>query len=291
MNSPKTYLTVPKEYHQIVAGLIRDRCGKNARTSGIDAGEIALWDINLNFIIGVLSKNKKPEACKVLDLGCGYGFHTNAVGSLNCRTLGIDINEPAIDFAKGHNLFPKKIIFSNKAVEDLPGRKEFDAIIVSEVLEHCVDPEAIVVQCKRLIKNKGIIIFTGPNGRSLRELVEIMLLPIRNTKRGRRILREIRNISSWLTNSQITAWDVFVDDYHKKFYSMNKLLSLFSKHGFILKEYQNQDFTATLLGTIFPYIKLPAGLFKFDYKTADRLPYYLAGGWMMVFEQRGENGD
>jgi 2-polyprenyl-3-methyl-5-hydroxy-6-metoxy-1,4-benzoquinol methylase len=291
MNSPKIYFTAPKEYHQIVAGLIRDKCEKNARTVTIDAREIALWDINLNFIIGVLSKNKKPEILKVLDLGCGYGFHTNAVGGLKCRTLGIDINEPAIDFAKGHNLFPKKIIFSNKAVEDLPGRKEFDAIIVSELLEHCVDPEDIVAQCKRLIKNHGIIIFTGPNGRSLRELVEMLLLPVRRTKRGPKILRKIRNIASRIVNSQITAWDIFADDYHKRFYTMNGLLSLFSKYGFILREYQNQDFTATLLGTIFPYIKFPAGLLKFDYKTADRLPYYLAGGWMMVFEQRGEYGD
>ncbi|MBU2483322.1 MAG: hypothetical protein KJ760_19735, partial [Proteobacteria bacterium] len=126
---------------------------------------------------------------------------------------------------------------------------------------------------------------------SIREFAEIVLLPIRKTKMGLEIIRKIRKLATGLTNRQITAWDLFVDDYHKQFYSMNKLLSLFSEYGFKLREYQNQDFAATLLGTIFPYLKFPAGLFKFDYKTADRLPYYLAGGWMMIFEQRGENGD
>lgn len=291
MNSPKTYLTATKEYHQIVAGLIRDKSGKNARTVEIDTGEVALWDINLNFIIEVLSKNNNLETIKVLDLGCGYGFHTNAVGSLTCQILGIDINESAIDFAKEHNLFPERGVFLNKAVECLPGRESFDVIIVSEVLEHCANPEIIVANCKRLIKNGGIIIFTGPNGRSIREFVEIMLLPIRNTRGGLKIIRKIRKFATELSGCQITAWDIFVDDYHKQFYSMNRLLSLFSKYGFKLREYQNQDFAATLLETIFPYLKLPAGLVKLDYKIADRLPYYLAGGWMMVFEQRGENDD
>jgi len=48
-------------------------------------------------------------------------------------------------------------------------KKKFDTIIASEIIEHMDNPLHFLIECKKLLKNKGVIILTTPNSLGLSE--------------------------------------------------------------------------------------------------------------------------
>lgn len=105
------------------------------------------------FIRKWLNDTLKPDAC-ILDIGCGDA--SLARDLKNFQYFGLDLNtEHAISHSvKSHDL------------EEIPYPYEsqfFDAIVISEVLEHMFDPHEILVEAKRILKDDGILIVSTPN--------------------------------------------------------------------------------------------------------------------------------
>jgi 2-polyprenyl-3-methyl-5-hydroxy-6-metoxy-1,4-benzoquinol methylase len=272
--------------HKLYATLVNERCANIGKRARIDAGQVASWNVNLNFIISKLQSLSTKQKIEALDLGCGYGFLTQSVCSLGASTVGIDTDRSVIEYASQTNRFPDRTAYMNIPVEELSGEKIFDVIIISEVLEHVSAPDMVMMHCHRLLKDNGSVLLTIPNKLGPRECVEQLLLPVRESVAGRSCVRFIRRIAAEASQGNLTAWDVFTDDYHKRFFQMPALVNIFSCCGFQMIEYQNQDALASLWGTLFPWFDIGPGLLKLDYKIADALPYYIAGGWMIVLEKR-----
>jgi len=101
---------------------------------------------------------------KVLDLGCGEGYGSNILASSAKSVIGVDLSEEAIGHAsenyKAENL---KFIVGN--VNKLPFEDgEFDAIVCFEVFEHVENPVELLKESHRLLKPKGKLLLSTPNG-------------------------------------------------------------------------------------------------------------------------------
>ena len=84
----------------------------------------------------------------VLDIGCGNGALTYDVARKAKRVVGIDLNERNIEIARSR--FSKEnieFIYGN-ALASLPGEK-FDAVILSNVLEHIESRVEFLVSLQR----------------------------------------------------------------------------------------------------------------------------------------------
>lgn len=103
-----------------------------------------------------------PDA-KVLELGCGNG----ATGALalaegKCGAyVGIEMFEPMAAEAKQ--------VLTQVLVGDVAGLEldfppdHFDVLICSEVLEHLIDPEAVLRKLLRHVKPGGLVLASSPN--------------------------------------------------------------------------------------------------------------------------------
>ena len=96
---------------------------------------------------------------KILDLGCGPGFHLNKLNKMGAKVKGIDLSKELIKIAKQQN--PSVEVQYGDITKKLPYKNlEFDAVISSLVLGHIENWDNLLKEVHRILKNKGIFIFT-----------------------------------------------------------------------------------------------------------------------------------
>ncbi len=94
---------------------------------------------------------------KLLDVGCGTGAFLEAATSLGWEATGVEISATAIQIAASKGL---------SVVDDcdmLPS-DSFDVIIMSEVLEHVLEPMDLLTAARRLLRRGGLLWATTPHG-------------------------------------------------------------------------------------------------------------------------------
>jgi len=115
-----------------------------------------------------------PENCRViLEVGCSGGLFGESLKKIRkAEVWGI---EPNVEVATYAAIRLDKVITSDlsAALPDLPSGF-FDCIICNDVLEHMINPEKILEDCKRLLSVQGYIISSIPNVRYIGNLVELL---------------------------------------------------------------------------------------------------------------------
>jgi SAM-dependent methyltransferase len=104
----------------------------------------------------------RPHAA-ILELGCGAGATgALALGGGKCaRYVGIELDERAASLARG---CLTDVIVGNVERMTLPfAEQSFDALIMSEVLEHLVDPWAALRGLARFLKPGALVMASVPN--------------------------------------------------------------------------------------------------------------------------------
>ena len=102
----------------------------------------------------------KEGQAKALDIGAGYGFFSRAA-------LAQGFQVTAVNPASAENRIFKQL----NGFEPIPlffeevdfGREKFDLVILSQVLEHLLDPFQVLVKVRKLIKPEGVIALAVPN--------------------------------------------------------------------------------------------------------------------------------
>lgn len=92
---------------------------------------------------------------KILDVGCASGWFVFQVAKAfrKARCFGIDIYKEAIAYAQKE--YPH-IEFKVADAHKIPYKSSaFDTVICTEVLEHVDDPEAVLLEIKRVLKKRG----------------------------------------------------------------------------------------------------------------------------------------
>ena len=113
------------------------------------------------------------EESRVMDVGCGAGLTGERLKAIGAsEVVGLEINPEACREAR-----PRldKIIPGDVEKITLPFKDEyFDYIIYADVLEHLIDPWAVLDKHKRLLKAKGIVIASIPNLRHYRVIKKLL---------------------------------------------------------------------------------------------------------------------
>jgi len=100
---------------------------------------------------------------RILDAGCGGGLVSNALARLPGYTVeGVDLSPQALRYAEStaadaglHN-----VKFRESSVYTVPFANEsFDAVIMSDVLEHLLDLPKVIAEVARVLKPGGVFLF------------------------------------------------------------------------------------------------------------------------------------
>ncbi len=106
--------------------------------------------------------NERPG--RVLDVGCGGGRFLRRMQKRGWDVVGTDFDEQAARTVRERYSIETR-------VGDLPQcglpAASFDAITLSQAIEHLYDPQATLHECLRLLKPGGLLVMTTPNARSL----------------------------------------------------------------------------------------------------------------------------
>jgi len=101
----------------------------------------------------------------ILDCACGRGFYLNMIRKVsNCKLVGLELDEEVIEKA-GRNVGHLSNLLLNRAnIYSQPYDSEsFDAVILSEILEHIDDDVRGLREVYRVLKPGGVVAITVPH--------------------------------------------------------------------------------------------------------------------------------
>lgn len=151
-------------------------------------------------------KSVRKES-KVLDIGCASGFIAKELIKKDCQVYGIEFDPIASQIAKKYCV--QVVIGDIEDPTTLPKLhlKKFDTILLTDVLEHLIDPLSVLKKVKNYLSPSGHVVISIPN---------VAFLTVRlNLLRGR---------------FDYTKFGI-MDETHVKFYTQKSFNDLIAKSG------------------------------------------------------------
>ena len=146
----------------------------------------------------------------VLDIGCGPGVQFLASLESN-RFTGMDISAEALGQAKTNGY---KHTLQWDLSQDLPlDDGTFDVVVLTDILEHMIEPEQLLLEARRMLRPGGIMIVSVPNHFFLWNRLRIMM--------GRGL------ILPWSNHQEYEDWNYF----HYRFFRRESIRSLLDTVG------------------------------------------------------------
>jgi ubiquinone/menaquinone biosynthesis C-methylase UbiE len=165
---------------------------------------------------------------KILDLGCGPGFHANLLFKKGAKVTGIDNSEESINHAKKES--PESKFFIGD-IEKLPfPSASFDIVFSAMVIGHMTKWDKIFYEVKRVLKKGGIFVFSNYN--PFKEVI------IKKEWKG----REFNVIENYFDEREIYGqWKdgekSFTVSHHHKTYGT--IIKIILKNGFEILDYED----------------------------------------------------
>jgi 2-polyprenyl-3-methyl-5-hydroxy-6-metoxy-1,4-benzoquinol methylase len=237
----------------------------------------------LNFIIDALKK-QLPSGAQVLDVGCGNGVISRALGEQGFNVRGIDVSEKAIARARELNKRPQNVVFDNISAEQLVADgHRYHAVICSEVLEHLNEPEKLLKVLYQTLEDKGILIVTVPNGNGPRELL-VTRPVIALQQKDNWMWKLVKRIKVLFGYKGTTVQSSADNLTHIQFFTKKSLEQLATGAQFRIVRFERTNF----IEDVFPFsflTKRMKVLQKLDCAIAEKLPYSMTGGFVTVWEK------
>ena len=102
-------------------------------------------------------------AGRVLDVGCSTGGLARALMDTGNDVIGVDVDSDAVAQAKARGVDARLVDLSAVELSELFAGEEFDCIIFGDVLEHLVDPGAVLESSLRCLAPDGFVALSVPN--------------------------------------------------------------------------------------------------------------------------------
>ena len=132
------------------------------------------WDRRRRREVDSLFRLVSPR--RVLDVGCGCGFHDMLMAEKPGvdAVTGIDYSPKSIEMAARFYAHPKV----SRRVEDIatmPKSEEYDLVASFQVIEHLTDPTQFLRNCARQVRHGGWVAAVTPNRLRLSNRVRLLV--------------------------------------------------------------------------------------------------------------------
>lgn len=152
---------------------------------------------------------KLDDVRSICDLGCGNGHISGRLGASGYQVTGVDASASGIQIARGTYSgvkFVKALI--DRDLHARLGRKDFDLVISSDVIEHLYRPSDLLEAARSLLRPGGQILLGTPYHGYL------------------------KNLALAATGKMDSHFSALHDGGHIKFFSVRTLSTLMIRHGF-----------------------------------------------------------
>jgi len=111
-----------------------------------------------------LNKAEVTDSYLIADIGSGVGNNIQTILGFTRQITAIDISPGALSMLKKRYAGIDSLSIIQADATKLPFRAEtFDAVILTEILEHCENPAKALSESLRILKKGGHIIMSTPN--------------------------------------------------------------------------------------------------------------------------------
>ncbi len=163
---------------------------------------------------------------RILDIGCANG----ALGKMlkekySCTIVGVEVSESAATIARA--ALDQVYVFNIEQPDEWPSEileGEFDAVIISEVLEHLFLPEVLMKRVRSLCHSQTRVVLTVPNILFWKNRLKMLFGSFEYEERG------------------------IMDRGHIHFFSWKSLSALIANEGFVIDRTMHHVPTRVLRG-------------------------------------------
>lgn len=127
--------------------------GALARAEGRKAHKIAL-------ALRALEPHRRTG--RLLEVGCGQGLFLEHAARAGWRAEGVDVLVPVVEMARARGL----TVFAGELADAGLPRDAFDVVTMSEVIEHIVEPVALLREVQRVLRPGGVAVLGTGNAAS-----------------------------------------------------------------------------------------------------------------------------
>jgi len=122
------------------------------------------------YIVQSVIENLKPPS--LLDIACGNGMLTNQLAPHFARIVGLDASAALIE--KAREAYPQ-VEFVYALAEDYQPAETFTTITVLNLLEHVVDPVALLASIGNNLAPGGVLIVNVPNALAVNRRIAVLM--------------------------------------------------------------------------------------------------------------------
>jgi methionine biosynthesis protein MetW len=123
--------------------------------------EHEISDLVIGDLIDEKMKKVQGRPFRILDIGCGGGqLLEHLCSEPDIEVHGIDISEEAIKAAvkKGYRTY-----VCDLEKDRIPCEGTFDVVVMNDLIEHIINPDNVLSEARRLVREDGWIIVCTPN--------------------------------------------------------------------------------------------------------------------------------
>lgn len=125
------------------------------------------------WMLQLMRHHPEEGALRILDVGCGAGFLSNALAAHGLEVTGIDASEEALAVARTRDR-TGRVDYRAGDAGNLPfGSVSFDAVCAMDLLEHVENPDRVIREASRVLRPGGLFFFHTFNRNPLSWLIVI----------------------------------------------------------------------------------------------------------------------